>query len=145
MIVLCIFIIKREFSQHYKVRLRKFTLVKRSLLLSIFYAFALFFLLLTGENTLHSQKASQQDNTSIELITEYLVSQHTLKATSEVKEANLTETNITRPFLGASGVLETASWWQNIENHYELLQVTHFVPDKRKAISLLLYPFHYFW
>lgn len=119
--------------------------MKRALFLNVLCAFALFFLLLTGENTLHSKKVVQQDNTSTELISENLISQHQLKATSVVKDINLRKTNLTKPFIGATRVLLTSNWWEYIQNHHRLLQQTRFVPDKRKAISLLLYPYHYFW
>lgn len=119
--------------------------MKRTLFIHIFCAFALFFLLLTGENAMLSQQTAQQDPNASERIDEYLVSQHQLKAISIVKEVNLRETNLTRPFLGVANVLLPSNLWDYIKNYHRLLNETSFVPDKRKAISLLLYPFHYFW
>lgn len=117
--------------------------MKRSLIINIFCAFALFFLLLIGENALHSQKTIQQDNVTSALTFD-LVSQQQLKAITVVKEINLTETIVTRPFIGAATVLQAFKWWRHVQNNHSLFKQNRFVPDKRKTISNLIFPYHFF-
>lgn len=117
----------------------------RQLLTSVFCAFALFFLLLTGEDTLHSQKSTYQDSITSSVVDAYLVSQHQFKATSVLKKASVSEADIFPSLFGASIGIVSKTWWGNVLYIERTLSVIKFIPDQRKTISQLLYPFHYFW
>jgi len=118
--------------------------VKRHLALHILTAIALFFLLLTGEEALHAQKATYQDSITTSLVNEYLVSQHQFKATSVLKEINFSEAEVFTPILTGYGV-RTSTWWEDALHIENAFLASKFVPDQRKIIGQLLYPYHFFW
>lgn len=116
----------------------------RQLFTSVLCAFALFFLLLTGEEALHAQKANDQTSVTSELVNEYLVSQHQFKATSALKEANSSEAEVFEP-ISTSYSLRTPTWWEDALHIENAFLASKFVPDQRKIIGQLLYPYHFFW
>ena len=129
-----------------KINISYFCFVNRNLLTYLVFAFGLFSLLLTGESVLHSQKTANLGyNVSSEYANDYVVSQHQLKAISVIKEANLTKANIPIALIGSIVAYPFSKWGFLKTNLSGLFQQSRFVPDKRKSISLLLYPYHYFW
>lgn len=119
--------------------------MKRNLLLHIFCAFALFFLLIEGENTLHTHEASFHKNYASEFATEFLVAQHQLKATSFIKKSNLSEADFFTAPLGAIPYLYSLDSWKYALRFHKDFREANFIPDIRKSISQLLYPYHFFW
>lgn len=120
--------------------------MNRNILTYLIFALGLFSLLLTGERVLHSQKsAGYEYSPSSEYATQYVISQHQLKAIATVKEASLTKADIPIALAGSIVATIVALWGLFYASQSDLFRVTGFVPDKRKSISLLLYPYHYFW
>lgn len=117
----------------------------RQLFTSVFCAFALFFLLLTGEGTLHSHKSTYQDSISSDLVDAYLVSQHHFKATSVLKKTRVSEADNFPTLSEASNGMETKTWSGNSLYVDYAFSSIKFIPDQRKTIGQLLYPFHSFW
>lgn len=116
----------------------------RQLFTSVFCAFALFFLLLTGEEALHAQNADYQDSNTLELVNEYLVSQHVFKATSVFKETSFSEAEVfTSP--STSIATKTYVWCINTSFSESFLPTKTFLLDQRKRIGQQLYPYHFFW
>lgn len=116
----------------------------RQLFTSVLCAFALFFLLLTGEEALHAQKQSNQAPFTSELVKQYLVSQHQFKATSVFKEPNFSEAEVFTPLLSSFGTKAT-TWWEGLFAIENAFLASRFIPDQRKIIGQFLYPFHFFW
>lgn len=117
--------------------------MKRYLALHILTAIALFFLLLTGEQNFHSQKNKLQ--ISSESLTEYFVDQHKLKGVSAVKKVHLVEADIFSPLLNALTGVQKPYCLAYLEFTLDTFRQVYFYLDKRKNISQLLFPFHFFW
>ena len=116
----------------------------RQVFTSVFCAFALFFLLLTGEEALHAQKVNYQDSITSELVNEYLVSQHQFKATSVLKEINFSEAEVYTSLSTNNGV-KTSDWSEEALQIETAYSASKFTPDQRKLIGQFLYPYHFFW
>ena|SRR5690625_564331 len=116
----------------------------RQLFTSVLCAFALFFLLLTGEEALQSQKANFQDSNTTSLGNEYLVSKHQFKATSALKEINFSEAEVLTWLTSNNGV-RPFSWWKDALHIGGVFSAKNFTPDQRKLIGQFLYPYHFFW
>src|SRR5699024_576454 len=116
----------------------------RQLFTSVLCAFALFFLLLTGEEALHAQKANYQNSATSELVKDYLVSQQVFKAISVLKESSFSEPEVfTAPSTSIS--VKTYVWWIYTRFSESILLTKKFLPDQRKRIGQHLYPYHFFW
>lgn len=123
-----------------------FCIVNKNVLTYLLFAFGLFSLLLTGESALHSQKSNKQHNqVASEYANQYIISQHQLKAIATVKDASLTKADLPIALTGSLATNHFLNWEGYKASLSDLFQVKRFVPDKRKFISLLLYPYHYFW
>lgn len=114
-------------------------------LLHISFAVALFFLLLTGENALLHQKETYSKEVTSSSVTEFLIAQHQLKATTSVEKSKLYEVDYPMPLYGITFGIQSLNHWQYLQSFSKELLRKNFMMDKRKSISQLLYPYHFFW
>lgn len=120
--------------------------MKRNLILQILCAFALFFLLITGENLLLDQKQDYHEEiTTSHFQPDFLISQHHLKANSFVKKYKLSESDFHLTPSGALSHLLDKSFSYYSEYLSKEVNKKIFLSDKRRIISRLLYPYHFFW